>query len=61
MDCDIDTSKYRCLGLSGYPASSLEWAANDLFPTLLGGWAGVGYFRRSTTTQQQMYLQATIH
>ena len=22
MDCDINTSKYRCLGLSGYPASS---------------------------------------
>ena len=22
MDCDISTSKYRCLGLSGYPASS---------------------------------------
>ena len=22
MDWDINTSKYRCLGLSGYPASS---------------------------------------
>ena len=22
MDCDINTSKYRCLELSGYPASS---------------------------------------
>ena len=22
MDCDINTSKYRCLGLSGYPASN---------------------------------------
>ena len=23
LDCDINTLKYRCLGLSGYPASSL--------------------------------------
>ena len=22
MDCDINASKYGCLGLSGYPASS---------------------------------------
>ena len=24
VDCDISISKYRCLGLSGYPASSLS-------------------------------------
>ena len=31
LDCDISTSKYSCLGLSGYPASSFFFCCFGFF------------------------------
>ena len=33
MDCDINASKYRCLGLSGYPASSCFAIFHSIVPS----------------------------
>ena len=33
MDCDINASKYRCLGLSGYPASSCFAIFHSIAPS----------------------------